>query len=133
MLTASAQTYNSIVIIKSGLFPGNRITSATLKSFRHAFIVLFYFILFFWSFISLGPYPQHMEVLRLSSNPGCSCQPTPQPQQRWIQAASATYTIAHGSTRSLTHWAMPGIESATSWFLVRFVSLHHNGNSVFMF
>ena len=35
---------------------------------------------------------------------------------------SATYTTAHGNAGSLTHWARPGIEPATSWFLVRFVS-----------
>ena len=32
-----------------------------------------------------------------------------------------TYTTAHGNTRSLTHWARPGIEPTTSWFLVGFV------------
>ena len=32
-----------------------------------------------------------------------------------------TYTSAHGNVGS-THWARPGIEPATSWFLVRFVS-----------
>ena len=35
---------------------------------------------------------------------------------------SAAYTTAHGNVRSLTHRARPGIEPATSWFLVRFVS-----------
>ena len=33
-----------------------------------------------------------------------------------------TYTTAHGNAGFLTHWARPGMESATSWFLVRFVS-----------
>ena len=45
----------------------------------------------------------------------CSCWPTPEPQQRQIRVASVTYG-------SLTHWARPGIEPSTSWFLVRFVS-----------
>ena len=35
---------------------------------------------------------------------------------------SATYTTAHGNTGSLTHWARPGIEPTTSWFLVGFVN-----------
>ena len=35
---------------------------------------------------------------------------------------SVTYTTPHCSARSLTYWAMPGIEPATSQFLVRFVS-----------
>ena len=43
-------------------------------------------------------------------------------QQHQIQAASVTYTTAHGYIRSLTHWARPGIKPATSWILVRFVT-----------
>ena len=35
---------------------------------------------------------------------------------------SVTYTTAHGHTGSLIHWVRPGIEPATSWFLVRFIS-----------
>ena len=45
-----------------------------------------------------------------------------EPRQRQIRAASVTYTTAHSNTQSLTHWARPGIEPATSWFLVGFVS-----------
>ena len=44
------------------------------------------------------------------------------PQQRQIRAASAIYITAHGNARSLTHRAMPGIEPATLWFLVGFIS-----------
>ena len=50
------------------------------------------------------------------------CRSTPQPQQRQIRAASVTHTTVHGNAESLTHWARPGIEHTTSWFLVRFVS-----------
>ena len=32
------------------------------------------------------------------------------------------YTTAHGNARSLTHWERPGIEPASSWMLLRFVS-----------
>ena len=46
----------------------------------------------------------------------------PQPQQCGIQAASVTNTTAHQNARSLTHWARPEIEPATSWFLVGFIS-----------
>jgi len=35
---------------------------------------------------------------------------------------SASYTTAHGNTRSLTHWARPEIEPTYSWILVRCVS-----------
>ena len=75
-----------------------------------------------------------MEVSRLGVQLELLFWPThtPQPQQRQIQATSATYTSAHGYTRSLTHWARSGIEPATSWFLVGFVfaapqqELHYN-------
>ena len=52
----------------------------------------------------------------------CSCQPMPQPQQPGIWATSPAYTIAHGNARSPTHWARPGSEPATSWFLVRLLT-----------
>ena len=52
----------------------------------------------------------------------CTFRPTPQPQQLGIRAASVTYTTAHGNARSLTSWARPGIEPASLWELVRFVS-----------
>ena len=38
------------------------------------------------------------------------------------QAESATYTTAHGNTRSLTDWARPGIDSESSWILVGFAN-----------
>ena len=46
----------------------------------------------------------------------------PEPQQHEIWAVSVTYTTAHSSARSLTHWVRPGIEPTTSWFLVGFTS-----------
>jgi len=46
----------------------------------------------------------------------------PEPQQRGIRAMSATHTIAHGNAGSLIHWARPGIEPTTSWFLVGFAN-----------
>ena len=39
-----------------------------------------------------------------------------------IWAASVTYTTARGNAGSLTHWARPGIELASSWILFRFLS-----------
>ena len=79
------------------------------------------FFLFFLSF--LGPYPWYMEVPRLGGlNQSYSCWPTQQPEQHQIWAVFATYTTAQGNTRSLTCWVRPGIEPASSWMLVRFVS-----------
>ena len=40
---------------------------------------------------------------------GAAAAGQPQPQHQ-IQAPSATYTTAHGNTRSLTHKVRPGIE-----------------------
>ena len=62
-----------------------------------------------------------MEVSRLGSNRSYN-QPTTQPQQHRIPAASKTYSTPWGNTRSLTHWVGPGIEPASSWILVRFVT-----------
>ena len=60
-----------------------------------------------------------------------SCQPSPQPQQHGIRAKSATYTTAHGNTRSLTHQARPRIKPRilmnTSWVCN---PLSHKGNSL---
>ena len=67
--------------------------------------------------------PADMEVPRLGgSHWSCSCQPTPEPQQRGIWAASAPYTTAHGNAGLLTNWARAGIEPETSWFLVGFTN-----------
>ena len=46
----------------------------------------------------------------------------PIPQQHGIRAASATHTTAHSNAGSSTHQARPGIEPATSWFLVGFIN-----------
>ena len=59
------------------------------------------------------------------SNRSCSCQPTPQPQPQQphqIPAGSVTHTEAQSNTRVLTHWKRPGIEPASSWILVRFIT-----------
>ena len=60
-----------------------------------------------------------MEVPR--SNLSYSCWPTPQPQQCGIWASSVTHTTVHANARSLTHWAMTGIEPESSWILVGFI------------
>ena len=76
---------------------------------------------FFWSF--LGPLGRHMEVPRLGvENWSCSRWPTPQPQQRRIRAASATYTTAHSNAGSFTHRVRPGIEPVSPWMLAGFIN-----------
>ena len=70
----------------------------------------------------LGPHPWHMEVPR----PGVELElqlpayTTATPHR--IPATSATYTTAHDNTRSLTHWARPGIQLSSSWILVGFIT-----------
>ena len=50
-----------------------------------------------------------------------------------IQAESLTYTTAHGSTGSLTHWGRPGIGPTFSWILVRFISTEPQWELLFFF
>ena len=76
------------------------------SSFSFLFFLFFFFFFFFFFF--LGPYLKHMEVPRLGWNWSCA---------------------AHDNARSLTHWARPGIEPTSSWMLVRWFPLSHNGNS----
>ena len=48
------------------------------------------------------------------------------------ELSSMTYTTAHSNTGSVTHWARPGIEPATSWwvelFLMSAVTLGSRGS-----
>ena len=46
----------------------------------------------------------------------------PQPQQRQIRAISSTYNAACCDTGFLTHGARPGMEPASSWILVGFLT-----------
>ena len=66
----------------------------------------------------------------LGSTWSCTCWPKPQSRQHWIQATSATYTIACNNTGSLTHWARPGMEPTCSWTPHWVLNpLSHNRNS----
>ena len=63
----------------------------------------------------------------------CSCWPMPQPQQHEIPAGSVAYITGHSSAGSLTHWARLGIELASSWILVRFVTAEPQWESLIFF
>ena len=71
--------------------------------------------LFFFFFVFLGPHTQHMEVPTLEVTWECSHRPMPQPHPPgiWAMSATYTYTTAHSNTRSLSHWARPGIKPAS--------------------
>ena len=77
---------------------------------------------FFFFFGFLGTHPWYMEVSRLGVKSDYRCQPPPQLQQCQIRATSVTFTTAHANEGSLTHWVRPGIELASSWILVRFIT-----------
>ena len=68
------------------------------NSFAYSFFVCVCF---------LGPHPWHMEVPRLGVK---------------LELQLPAYTTAHGNAGSLTHRTRSGIESTTSWIVVRFVS-----------
>ena len=90
---------------------------------RHVFDFLFLFFFFgLLSFFRVAPAAYGGSQARSWINQRRSHQPMPRPQQGWIRAASVTYTTAHGNAGSLTHWASPGIEPASSWILVGFVN-----------
>ena len=59
------------------------------------------------------PHVWHLEVPRLEVK--SELQPCPMPKQLRIEAASTTYTTAHGNAGYLTHWARLGIEPSPSW------------------
>ena len=81
----------------------------------------FFFKLFFFSFFLFIAEPA-------AWNQSCSCRPISQPHGIW--ATSVTYTAACGNTRSLTHWARPGIEPASLQTLCQVLNpLSHNRNS----
>ena len=76
----------------------------------------------FFSFVLSGPHPQHMEVPRLGVESELLLPAYATATATTDRKTSVTYTTAHSNAGSLTHWARPGIELATSWLLLRFVS-----------
>ena len=85
------------------------ILSSKVFLIASCFLLLGAWIFFFIFFGFL----QHMEVPRLGVELELSYAGL-RHSNTGIRAASATYTIAHSNTRSLTHWARPGIKPATS-------------------
>ena len=70
----------------------------------------------------LGPHPQHMEVPRLGVE--WELQVPAYATATEIPDPSCVCDLHHSSwqCQTLIHWARPGFEPATSWFLVGFTS-----------
>ena len=76
----------------------------------------------FFSFFFLGQHLWHMKVPWLGVELELQMKSIPQSQQLGIQAISANYDAACGNAGSLTHRARPGVEPASSWTLIGFLT-----------
>ena len=90
--------------------------TSTMKSWHLLYSCLFFFFFFFLFFWGCT-----WGIWKFS---GAAAGPAaqPAPQQHGIRAMSVTYTIAHGNAGSPTHWVGPGIDTESSWILVRFIT-----------
>ena len=89
----------------------------------------YYFLIFL---VFLGLHYRHMEVPRLRGQIGAVAACLHHSHSR-IWAMSVTYTTTHSNTGSLTHLARPGIERASSWMLVRFISIEPRWELLILF
>ena len=94
-----------ITLIRSG--------QPELKKFGSSFLFLFFF--------SVGLQLWHMEVPRLGVESWAAAISLHHSHSQ-IQATSATHTAARGNAGALTLWVRPGIQTASWWILVGFVS-----------
>ena len=104
------------------LTPKTALSNCLFPLYDHmqTFKTMPYSLSLFFSF--LGLHLWHMEVPRPGVEwelqlPGYTIATATQDP-----SSCATYTTAQSNARSLTHWARPGMEPATSWFPVGFVS-----------
>ena len=88
-------------------------------------------LIFFFFFCFFRAVPKAYGSAQARGRTGASSRrPTPQPQGRWIWAASGTYTTPQGNARSPTYWVRPEMEPTSSWRLCRVLNpLSHNRNS----
>ena len=91
------------VVTKSGVskaWPVGQFQPNSCGFFLYSILICIYFC-------CLGLHPQHLEVPRLGVQ---------------SELQHPAYTTVHSNARPLTHWARSGIEPATSWLLIRFIS-----------
>ena len=70
-----------------------------IEKYGQSISFLFFLFLFIAPPLNLWPWALNSTPPGWRSNWNCSCWPMPQPQQVGVQAASATYTTAHGKAR----------------------------------
>ena len=98
---------------------------------KHLILIYYYFLGFFFLLFRATPVVYGSSQARGWIG-ATAAWPTPQAQQREIQAVSVTYTTAHSNAGSLTYWAGPGIESESSWLLVRFITAEPRRELLFL-
>ena len=93
----------------------------TLLHFAYPFLFLFHF-LFFWLFAFSKAAPTTYGGSQARCQIGAVAAGLHHSHSNARSEPRLQPTPQHGNTRSLTHWARPGIKPATAWFLVRFVN-----------
>ena len=86
-----------------------------IRNYYYLFIYLFIFFVYF-----LGPHMQHVEVPRLGVQSELQLMAYTTATAK--QDLSHVCDTAHSNARSLAHRTSPGMEPASSWLLVGFVS-----------
>ena len=81
-----------------------------------------FFIYSHFFFVFIGPRPQHMEVPRLGFKSELKLLVYTTATAIWDLSHICDLHHSHGNARSLTHWARPGMEAASSWILAGFVN-----------
>jgi len=90
-----------------------------LRSFAHFLNQVFFILLYLiWLFVLQGPPSWHMEVPRLGVKLELQL-----PAYTTPTAVQPAPQLMVTNTRSLTHWAKPGIKPKSSWILVGFVTI----------
>ena len=82
----------------------------------------FYFALFIFIFFRATPAVHESSWARVQIGAAAADLQHSHSNARSERAACETCTAAHGHTRSLIHWARPGMEPISSWLLVRFIT-----------
>ena len=79
------------------------------------YFIFIYLFLLFWAALSACGSSHARGQIRTAAAGLCH-------SHNKARATTDWGTTAQGNTRSLTHWTRPGIESASSWIIVGFIS-----------